>query len=61
MSTITVHELKQKLDNKEEIQIIDIREVHEVDSGTIGGLHIPMGSLLERIDEIEKGKTVVIH
>ncbi|MEM9052899.1 MAG: rhodanese-like domain-containing protein [Bacteroidota bacterium] len=61
MSTITVHELKQKLDNNEEIQIIDIREVHEVDSGTIGGLHIPMGSLLERIDEIEKGKTVVIH
>ncbi|MCH2215536.1 MAG: rhodanese-like domain-containing protein [Flavobacteriales bacterium] len=61
MSNITVHELKQKLDNNEEIQIIDIREIHEVDSGNMGGLHIPMASLLERIDQVEKEKTVVIH
>jgi len=58
---ITVQELKKKLDNKEKIQLIDIREFHEVDSGSMGGLHIPMGDLLDRISEIRTDIPVVIH
>ncbi len=61
MSQISVQELKTLLDKGEDVQIIDIREIHEVDSGSIGGIHIPMASLIERSAEIRKDIPVVIH
>lgn len=61
MSQISVQELKILLDKGEDVQIIDIREIHEVDSGTIGGTHIPMANLLERSAEIRRDIPVVIH
>jgi rhodanese-related sulfurtransferase len=61
MSQISVQELKTLLDKGEKVQIIDIREIHEVDSGTIGGAHIPMASLIERSAEIRRDVPVVIH
>jgi adenylyltransferase/sulfurtransferase len=61
MSQISVQELKTLLDKGEDVQIIDIREIHEVDSGTIGGVHIPMANLLERTAEIRTDIPVVIH
>lgn len=61
MSQITVKELKNLLDQGRDVQIIDIREIHEVDSGTIGGTHIPMASLMERLDEIRQDIPVVVH
>ncbi|MFT4772417.1 MAG: rhodanese-related sulfurtransferase [Cryomorphaceae bacterium] len=61
MSQISVLELKHLLDKGEEVQIIDIREIHEVDSGTIGGTHIPMASLIQRSAEIRIDIPVVIH
>ena len=61
MKEITPQQLKRKLDAKEVIQIIDIREYHEVDSGSIGGLHIPMAHVLENCHKIKKDCPVVIH
>ncbi|MGB6035829.1 MAG: rhodanese-like domain-containing protein [Cryomorphaceae bacterium] len=61
MSQISVQELKTLLDKGEDVQIIDIREIHEVDSGTLGGTHIPMANLIERSAEIRKDIPVVIH
>lgn len=61
MISITVQELKEKLDNNIEVQIIDIREEHEVDSGSIGGTHIPMAELMDRLDELRDDVPVVIH
>jgi adenylyltransferase/sulfurtransferase len=61
MSQISVRELKDLLDNGRDVQIIDIREIHEVDSGTIGGLHIPMAELIHRKAEIRKDIPVVVH
>jgi len=61
MSQISVQELKDLLDGDREVQLIDIREIHEVDSGTIGGTHIPMAHLLERSVEIRKDIPVVIY
>jgi len=61
MSQISVLELKSLLDKGEDVQIIDIREIHEVDSGSIGGIHIPMGNLIDRSAEIRKDVPVVIH
>lgn len=41
--------------------LIDIRELYEYEDINIGGIHIPMGEVLNRLDEIPKDKPVVIH
>lgn len=61
MKEITAKELKQKIDSKEDFQIIDVREEHEYEICNLNGELIPMGSVLDRVDEISKDKTVVIH
>ncbi len=61
MKELTPKELKQKLVDGETIQIIDIREYHEVDSGNIGGKHIPMADVMEHCDKIRRDCPVVIH
>ena len=47
--------------NKEPHHLIDIREQYEYEYFNIGGRHIPMGEMLNRIDEIPKESLVVIH
>jgi len=61
MNTITVKELKEKLDAGEDIQVIDVREDYEVDAASFGAQHIPMGEVPARTDEIAKDKQVIIH
>jgi rhodanese-related sulfurtransferase len=61
MQEMTVQELKQKLDNKEDIQLIDVREPHEREVSHIGGEHIPMGAVLDNADKIAKDKPVVFY
>lgn len=61
MKTISCAALKSKIDAGEKIQVIDIREAHEVDSGNIGGKHIPMAEVMDRTDEIARDRMVVVH
>lgn len=62
MKEITAQQLKQMLDAKKTIQIIDIREYHEVDSGSIEGcIHIPMAKVLKNCDKIRTDCPVIIH
>lgn len=61
MKEITVTELKQLKDTKEDFQLIDVREDHEVEICQIGGEHIPMGEVLDNLDKISKNKQVVVH
>ena len=61
MNSITVGELKAKMDAKEPLQLIDIREDWEVQISTIGGTHIPMGEILERSSELSIDIPCVIH
>ncbi|MES2591866.1 MAG: rhodanese-like domain-containing protein [Bacteroidota bacterium] len=61
MKEVTVSELKQLKDDKNDFQLIDVREEHEVEICEIGGEHIPMGSVMENLDKISKSKQVVIH
>ena len=61
MQEITVQELKSMMDNKEDFQLIDVRELHEVETASIGGENIPMGEIINNIDRIDKNKPVVIH
>ncbi|MBL4625104.1 MAG: rhodanese-like domain-containing protein [Flavobacteriales bacterium] len=61
MKTITVQELKVKQDANDDFQLIDVREPYEIDICTISGDAIPMGDIMNRVDEIAKDKPVFIH
>jgi adenylyltransferase/sulfurtransferase len=61
MKEVNVHELKKMMDDKEDFQLIDIREPMEHDFCNIGGELIPMGTILNRIDQINKDKKVVVY
>lgn len=61
MKEISVAELKQWREQGEDIQIIDVREPFEYEQGNIGGLLIPLNTILERANEIDRNKKVVVH
>lgn len=61
MKEITVQELKQLVDSKADFQLIDVREEYEFDEANLNGLLIPLGEILDRADEVNKDKQVVIH
>lgn len=61
MKELSVHQLKEKMDANEDIQLIDVREPYEVDIATIGGENIPMGQVSTEIDKINKKKQVIVY
>ena len=61
MKEMDVHTLKALRDSQQAHQLIDVREIHEVESCSIGGEHIPMGEILNRKDEIRNDVPVIIH
>ena len=61
MQSITAISLKEKLDNKEAVQLIDVREPAEHEEFNIGGLLIPLGNLVQQAALIDKDKSVVFY
>ncbi|WP_316750587.1 rhodanese-like domain-containing protein [Pedobacter gandavensis] len=61
MKEITVQELKEKIDNKEDFQLIDVRETFEYETSNLGGLNIPLGGILIEVDQIATDKPVIIQ
>ena len=62
MEEITPAELKQRLDNGDDIQIVDVREDNEVAIGRLpNSIHIPLGQVLNRMDEIDQNRETVVH
>ncbi|HEY0670121.1 MAG TPA: rhodanese-like domain-containing protein [Sphingobacteriaceae bacterium] len=61
MKEITVEELKAKIDNNEDFQIIDVREPFEYEVSNIGGENIPLAGVLIEADKISKDKPVIIQ
>jgi rhodanese-related sulfurtransferase len=58
---ITVQELKQWIDSgAENYQLIDVREASELAEAQIGGLHIPVGTIIARSNELSKDKKTAI-
>jgi molybdopterin/thiamine biosynthesis adenylyltransferase/rhodanese-related sulfurtransferase len=60
---ITVEELKQRLDAKEDIFILDVREPHEYKICHLNGHLVPLNDLPKRLQELDgaKEKEVVVH
>ncbi|MCK9402205.1 MAG: rhodanese-like domain-containing protein [Chitinophagaceae bacterium] len=64
MQTITVEELKAKIDAGESLHLIDVREPQEHADFNIGGLLLPLGKVQTlQTEEIEdlKNETVYIY
>jgi rhodanese-related sulfurtransferase len=60
MKNITPDRLLSAAKATTDFQIIDVREAYEVDSGNIGGLHIPMAEVTERREEIRRDVPVAV-
>ena len=58
---VTPEEVAKRLQNGEEVIVIDVREGSEVATGKIpGAKHIPLGHLALRKGELDKQKTYII-
>lgn len=42
-------------------QLIDVREPYEAEACSIGGMLIPMGEVVDRVEEIRRDVPVVVH
>jgi hypothetical protein len=57
MDTITVEELKKRLDAGEKLNIVDVREPYEHEEFNIGGLLYPLGNIRSMdVEELEPYK-----
>jgi len=62
MEEITSTELKQRLDNGDDIQIVDVREDSELAISRLpNSIHIPLAQVLSRMNEIDQTRETVVH
>ena len=60
--TITVQELKQKIDQGEKVVLIDVREPWEYNIAKIEGAQlIPLGTLSTEFKKLDSKSEIVIH
>ncbi|MFT9816907.1 rhodanese-like domain-containing protein [Lysinibacillus sp. NPDC056185] len=61
MKEISAKEVQQALEQGQAINLIDVREVDEVEAGHIPGIiHIPLGLLEFRLHELNKNEPYVM-
>ncbi|PYS93781.1 MAG: molybdenum cofactor biosynthesis protein MoeB [Acidobacteria bacterium] len=62
MEEITATELKQRLDQGDDLQIIDVREPHEYEIAKLEQAKlIPLGQVVGRMNEIDPNRETVVH
>lgn len=63
MEDISPEELKERIDNNEALNIVDVREDWEYEEDNIGAKLIPLGQLPGRVDELSefKDQELIIH
>ncbi len=59
--SISVEELKKKLDAKADIFILDVREPHEYQICNLKGYLIPVGDLPKRVNELDSSREIIAH
>jgi adenylyltransferase/sulfurtransferase len=59
---VTVETLKKKLDAKEDVFVLDVREPHEYQIVNMGAALIPLGEVERRAGELgDKSREIVVH
>ena len=61
MNSITAIALKEKINNAEDFQLIDVRELYEHEEFNIGGQLIPLNEIIQHIDKIATNKPVILY
>ena len=61
MKSITAAELKALIENKNDFQLIDVREPEEHEEFNIGGELIPLGEIIQHAEKITVTKPVIIY
>jgi len=60
--TITVQELKQRLDKGDKLFLLDVREPYEYSLAKIeGSVLIPLGSLPQSLDKLERNSEIIAY
>ena len=59
--TISVEDLKKKLDAKTDVFILDVREPHEYQICNLRGYLIPVGDLPKRVHELDTSREIVAY
>jgi len=60
--TVSVRELKQKLDAHESFQLVDVREPFEHELASIDSARlIPLGELPDRLSELDRNRLTIVH
>ncbi|MGC2162735.1 MAG: molybdopterin-synthase adenylyltransferase MoeB, partial [Silvibacterium sp.] len=57
---ITPVELKKRLDSKDDIFVLDVREPHEYQIANLGAKLIPLGELPARAGELDKDREIIV-
>ena len=59
---ISATELKQRMDQGDDLQIVDVREANEVAVAKLpNSIHIPLGQVINRMSEIDPNRETVVH
>jgi molybdopterin/thiamine biosynthesis adenylyltransferase/rhodanese-related sulfurtransferase/molybdopterin converting factor small subunit len=58
---ISPEALKRKIDAREEVFILDVREPHEYRICNLGGHLIPLNDLPKRVHELDSSRDIVVH
>jgi adenylyltransferase/sulfurtransferase len=61
LKSITATALQQKLQSGEDVVMIDVREDFEHEHFNIGGILMPMGTVLQNIQNIPTDKPVIFY
>jgi adenylyltransferase/sulfurtransferase len=62
MQEITATELKKKMDEGSNIQLVDVRQPDEHDFARIEGSKlIPLGEIVRRMDELDQNREIIVH
>lgn len=61
MNQIAPPELKDWIQEQKDFVLIDVREDHERIAYNIGGIHIPLGDIMERRVELRHERPVVLY
>lgn len=62
LPSISVQELKRKMDAREQFQLIDVREEFEQEIARIDGARlIPLREIADRGNELQRGQPIIVH
>lgn len=59
MKSLSVKEFEEKIKNPDQVQIIDVREIYEIDEAFMNAENIPLFDIKQNIDKIDKTKEVI--